>query len=151
MTGYQEILTDPSYTKQIVTLTYPHIGNTGINDQDGAPRITPRLMGEMMMRIDRNAGLDAKRNGLPHVGGHDDVASDGTDQENTALGGIFGALLMALTLPLLALERLTFRFVEAGFSVLTATFGLLVAALGRTPEATRGLAILAGIPVRRRG
>ena len=29
MTGYQEILTDPSYCKQIVTLTYPHIGNTG--------------------------------------------------------------------------------------------------------------------------
>jgi len=34
MTGYQEILTDPSYTKQIVTLTYPHIGNTGINGED---------------------------------------------------------------------------------------------------------------------
>ncbi|MDQ1816983.1 glutamine-hydrolyzing carbamoyl-phosphate synthase small subunit [Massilia sp. CCM 9210] len=35
MTGYQEILTDPSYTRQIVTLTYPHIGNTGINPEDG--------------------------------------------------------------------------------------------------------------------
>jgi carbamoyl-phosphate synthase small subunit len=34
MTGYQEILTDPSYLKQIVTLTYPHIGNTGINAED---------------------------------------------------------------------------------------------------------------------
>ncbi|KAE9528382.1 glutamine-hydrolyzing carbamoyl-phosphate synthase small subunit [Testudinibacter aquarius] len=34
MTGYQEILTDPSYTKQIVTLTYPHIGNTGVNQED---------------------------------------------------------------------------------------------------------------------
>ena len=34
MTGYQEILTDPSYCQQIVTLTYPHIGNTGTNDQD---------------------------------------------------------------------------------------------------------------------
>jgi len=34
MTGYQEILTDPSYARQIVTLTYPHIGNTGINDED---------------------------------------------------------------------------------------------------------------------
>ncbi|MBE2895131.1 glutamine-hydrolyzing carbamoyl-phosphate synthase small subunit [Spirabiliibacterium falconis] len=34
MTGYQEILTDPSYTKQLVTLTYPHIGNTGTNDED---------------------------------------------------------------------------------------------------------------------
>lgn len=34
MTGYQEILTDPSYTGQIVTLTYPHIGNTGVNAED---------------------------------------------------------------------------------------------------------------------
>ncbi|MED5462199.1 MAG: carbamoyl-phosphate synthase domain-containing protein, partial [Pseudomonadota bacterium] len=34
MTGYQEILTDPSYCRQIVTLTYPHIGNTGVNSDD---------------------------------------------------------------------------------------------------------------------
>jgi carbamoyl-phosphate synthase small subunit len=34
LTGYQEILTDPSYARQIVTLTYPHIGNTGVNDED---------------------------------------------------------------------------------------------------------------------
>ena len=34
MTGYQEILTDPSYSRQIVTLTYPHIGNTGCNADD---------------------------------------------------------------------------------------------------------------------
>ena len=34
MTGYQEILTDPSYSRQIVTLTYPHIGNTGTNSED---------------------------------------------------------------------------------------------------------------------
>lgn len=34
ITGYQEILTDPSYARQIVTLTYPHVGNTGINEED---------------------------------------------------------------------------------------------------------------------
>ncbi|OWW18937.1 glutamine-hydrolyzing carbamoyl-phosphate synthase small subunit, partial [Noviherbaspirillum denitrificans] len=34
MTGYQEILTDPSYSRQIVTLTYPHIGNVGVNEED---------------------------------------------------------------------------------------------------------------------
>ena len=34
LTGYQEILTDPSYCRQIVTLTHPHIGNTGVNDED---------------------------------------------------------------------------------------------------------------------
>jgi carbamoyl-phosphate synthase small subunit len=40
MTGYQEILTDPSYCRQIVTLTYPHIGNTGTNAEDGeSPRV----------------------------------------------------------------------------------------------------------------
>ena len=40
LTGYQEILTDPSYCRQIVTLTYPHIGNTGVNDEDSeSPRV----------------------------------------------------------------------------------------------------------------
>lgn len=34
LTGYQEIITDPSYARQIVTLTYPHIGNTGVNKED---------------------------------------------------------------------------------------------------------------------
>jgi carbamoyl-phosphate synthase small subunit len=40
MTGYQEILTDPSYMGQIVTLTYPHIGNTGTNDEDAESKKT---------------------------------------------------------------------------------------------------------------
>jgi carbamoyl-phosphate synthase small subunit len=40
MTGYQEILTDPSYLRQIVTLTYPHIGNVGVNPEDEeSPRV----------------------------------------------------------------------------------------------------------------
>ena len=34
MTGYEEILTDPSYAGQIVTFTFPHIGNVGTNDED---------------------------------------------------------------------------------------------------------------------
>lgn len=38
MSGYQEILTDPSYARQIVTLTYPHIGNTGVNVEDDESR-----------------------------------------------------------------------------------------------------------------
>src|SRR5690348_15632707 len=38
MTGYQEILTDPSYAGQIVTLTYPHIGNVGANPEDTESR-----------------------------------------------------------------------------------------------------------------
>ena len=36
MTGYQETLTDPSYHRQIVVMTAPHIGNTGVNDEDAA-------------------------------------------------------------------------------------------------------------------
>jgi carbamoyl-phosphate synthase small subunit len=48
MTGYQEILTDPSYARQIVTLTYPHIGNTGVNAEDA--RIRCRVRG----RTDRS-------------------------------------------------------------------------------------------------
>ena len=38
ITGYQEILTDPSYAKQLVTLTYPHIGNVGVNSEDAESR-----------------------------------------------------------------------------------------------------------------
>ena len=42
ITGYQEILTDPSYARQLVTLTYPHIGNTGTTPEDvEAPQIYP--------------------------------------------------------------------------------------------------------------
>ena len=48
MTGYQEILTDPSYCRQIVTLTYPHIGNTGVNAEDEE---TPRVhVGGLVVR-----------------------------------------------------------------------------------------------------
>ena len=48
MTGYQEILTDPSYKGQIVTMTYPLIGNYGVNDVDvesGGPRSRPSSQG----------------------------------------------------------------------------------------------------------
>lgn len=43
LTGYQEILTDPSYFKQIVTLTYPHIGNVGVNEEDAE---SPSIMAQ---------------------------------------------------------------------------------------------------------
>ena len=38
ITGYQEILTDPSYARQVITLTHPHIGNTGVNLEDEESR-----------------------------------------------------------------------------------------------------------------
>ena len=37
MTGYQEVVSDPSYKNQIVTFTYPHIGNVGVNEEDQDP------------------------------------------------------------------------------------------------------------------
>ena len=40
MTGYQEVITDPSYYGQILTFTYPEIGNTGINDEDSESSIS---------------------------------------------------------------------------------------------------------------
>src|SRR5689334_24439354 len=50
MTGYQEILTDPSYAGQIVTMTYPLIGNTGVNPEDIESR-KPFLEGFIVKRL----------------------------------------------------------------------------------------------------
>jgi carbamoyl-phosphate synthase small subunit len=50
MSGYQEILTDPSYTGQMVTFTYPHIGNVGVNENDiesGKPHVSGLIVREM--------------------------------------------------------------------------------------------------------
>lgn len=52
MTGYQEILTDPSYREQIVTLTYPHIGNVGVNPEDGESEKT-QLAGLIIREVPR--------------------------------------------------------------------------------------------------
>ncbi|MDX1408079.1 MAG: glutamine-hydrolyzing carbamoyl-phosphate synthase small subunit [Saprospiraceae bacterium] len=79
MTGYQEILTDPSYAKQIVTLTYPQIGNTGINPEDVESanihcaglviRTTPKLVSNWRA----NTGLAEylRENGLLAIAGID--------------------------------------------------------------------------------
>src|SRR6187401_3562730 len=54
MTGYQEILTDPSYYGQIVTMTYPQIGNYGINPEDRESE-RPRLSGFVVREVARRA------------------------------------------------------------------------------------------------
>jgi carbamoyl-phosphate synthase small subunit len=69
ITGYQEILTDPSYCRQLVTLTHPHVGNTGVNDEDAeAPRVyaeglivrdVPRLHSSWRAQGDLTAYLKA--------------------------------------------------------------------------------------------
>ena len=53
MTGYQEILTDPSYRGQIVTMTYPEIGNYGVNEED-LENVRPHLTGFVVREYSRN-------------------------------------------------------------------------------------------------
>ena len=54
MTGYQEILTDPSYRGQIITMTYPEMGNYGINEEDVESRC-PHLSGFIVRNVSRVA------------------------------------------------------------------------------------------------
>ena len=79
MTGYQEILTDPSYTRQIVTLTYPHIGNVGINPDDmeaagiNAAGLVIRDLPVRAsnFRMDRGLGEWLSDQGIPAIAGID--------------------------------------------------------------------------------
>ena len=94
MTGYQEILTDPSYAGQIVTFTFPHIGNVGTNDED-REALTPAVRGMVTRapvtrpsswrdRLDLVGWLE--RHGIPgiagdrHKAGHPAVARPGRAQ-----------------------------------------------------------------------
>ncbi len=52
LTGYQEVLTDPSYCGQIVTMTYPHIGNYGVNEED-VESSRPQVAGFIMKELSR--------------------------------------------------------------------------------------------------
>ena len=79
MTGYQEILTDPSYAGQIITFTFPHIGNVGTNDQD-FETITPTALGLIVRQAVTSPAswratshLDAwlKKHNLPGISGVD--------------------------------------------------------------------------------
>ena len=79
MTGYQEILTDPSYKGQIVTMTYPLIGNYGINDQDiesWRPHVSGFVVRELSpvvsnWRADRTLSAYLEQNGIPGIQGID--------------------------------------------------------------------------------
>ncbi len=79
MTGYQEILTDPSYRGQIVTMTYPLIGNYGINDQDiesWRPHVSGFVVRELSpvvsnWRADRTLSAYLEQNGIPGIEGID--------------------------------------------------------------------------------
>ena len=79
MTGYQEILTDPSYTRQIVTLTYPHIGNVGTNPEDEESDriyasglvIRDLAMRPSSWRSREDLGSYLRRHGIPAIAGID--------------------------------------------------------------------------------
>ncbi|TAM59379.1 MAG: carbamoyl-phosphate synthase small subunit [Rhodanobacter sp.] len=79
MTGYQEILTDPSYARQIVTLTYPHIGNTGVNADD-AESIAVHAAGLIVRDVSRRASSWRSTENLPdYLKRHGTVAIAGID------------------------------------------------------------------------
>ncbi|WP_109127000.1 glutamine-hydrolyzing carbamoyl-phosphate synthase small subunit [Dyella sp. C11] len=79
MTGYQEILTDPSYAKQIVTLTYPHIGNTGVNVED-EESANVHAAGLIVRDVPRRASNWRSTESLPdYLARHNIVAIAGID------------------------------------------------------------------------
>lgn len=95
MTGYQEILTDPSYCRQIVTLTYPHIGNVGVNPEDEEAakvfaaglviRDLPIRASNFRSKIDLPEYLRA--HGIPGIGGIDTRKLTRILREKGAQGG----------------------------------------------------------------
>jgi len=79
MTGYQEILTDPSYSRQIVTLTYPHIGNTGVNAED-VESTAVHAAGLIVRDVPRRASSWRSNESLPdYLKRHGTVAIAGID------------------------------------------------------------------------
>lgn len=79
LTGYQEILSDPSYARQIITLTYPHIGNVGVNEEDVE---SPRIFASGLVVRDvpmRYSSWRAKRSLPAYLQDHKVVAIAGID------------------------------------------------------------------------
>ncbi|MGH1428878.1 MAG: glutamine-hydrolyzing carbamoyl-phosphate synthase small subunit [Arenicella sp.] len=99
MTGYQEILTDPSYAKQMVTLTYPHIGNTGVNPEDKEAnnifcsgliiRDLPKRASNFRMRVDGGMTLSEylKQNNIVAISDIDTRRLTRILREKGAMGG----------------------------------------------------------------
>jgi carbamoyl-phosphate synthase small subunit len=95
MSGYQEILTDPSYCRQLVTLTYPHIGNTGVNAEDVesgrlyAEGLIVRDVPRLYSNFRADAGLTdyLQKNGKPGIAELDTRRLTRTIRENGAQSG----------------------------------------------------------------
>jgi carbamoyl-phosphate synthase small subunit len=98
LSGYQEILTDPSYAGQVITFTYPHIGNYGVNAQDDESR-RPCCAGVVVRELARRPSnwraeesLEAllRRHGVPGIAGVDTRRLTRHVREVGALPGAFG-------------------------------------------------------------
>ena len=91
LTGYQEILTDPSYCGQIVTLTYPHIGNTGIN-QDDSESARPHLRALIVRDASRReSNWRSRQTLLQYLNEHGIMAITGIDTRADLLGQAIAA------------------------------------------------------------
>jgi len=99
MTGYQEVVTDPSYAGQIITFTYPHIGNYGTNDADFESR-RPFCRGVIVREMARRhsnhrsaAGLDEmlRRHGISAIAGIDTRRLTRILRDTGAMPGAFGS------------------------------------------------------------
>ncbi len=100
LSGYQEIITDPSYAGQIITFTYPHIGNYGVNDDDdesrrpfcrGCDRARPRAASEQLARRAVTSRTCSCATASPASPGSTPAASRATCATSGALPGAFGA------------------------------------------------------------
>src|SRR3954462_9240352 len=79
MTGYQEVLTDPSYKGQIVTMTYPHIGNYGVNREDEESR-RPQVEGFVVREFARHPSNYRSSQDLDdYLGEHGVIGIEGID------------------------------------------------------------------------
>src|SRR5690349_14418595 len=100
LSGYQEVITDPSYAGQIITFTYPHIGNYGVNSADFEAR-RPFCRGVVVRDLARRrsswrseADLDAQLRsyGIPGIAGIDTRKLTRRIREAGAIPGAFGPL-----------------------------------------------------------
>ncbi|MDX1380962.1 MAG: glutamine-hydrolyzing carbamoyl-phosphate synthase small subunit, partial [Xanthomonadales bacterium] len=95
MTGYQEILTDPSYARQLVTLTFPHIGNTGCNpvdEESSGPMAAGLIIRDLPLRMSNwrsteSLGDYLRRHGLVAIAGIDTRRLTRILRDKGAMGG----------------------------------------------------------------
>jgi carbamoyl-phosphate synthase small subunit len=110
MTGYQEVLTDPSYHGQIVTFTYPELGNTGVNNED-EESVGPQIQGVIARNICDRPSNWRSRQSLPayleqhQVPGIYDIDTRALTLKLRSIGAINGAISNEILDPALLLEK----------------------------------------------